>query len=141
MDDSIFGFFVSSTIGDDKGNVFRDYIWGEDGVSERIKKLKYFNYGNDLKLILLQFYINPISYTLDNLKEIENYRKKEKSIGISIVVDDQNFFSLSNNLRNKFLHNSILQKTDLLTEVINIKGLDTNIVSLNNDLKLILDTI
>lgn len=60
--------------------LFRSYIWGESGINNILKKLKHKNYGKDIELILLEFYIKPAPYLLQNLKEVSSYRKKEKSI-------------------------------------------------------------
>lgn len=139
--ENILGCFVSSTIGDENGNVFRSYIYGENNLSETIKMLKHNDYGEDLKLILFQFYVNPIPYLLENLKPIENYRKSEKAIGIPIIVNDENFFSKSESERYDFLRESILQKLDLLAEVVKKKKLDTNIKLLKSDLKNVFQAI
>ena len=116
------------------GAVFRSYIWGENGISNILKKLKNKDYGKDMSIILFQFYINPIPYELQHLKPIENYRKNEKSIGIPIIVTDENFFSKSESERYDFLSESILQKLDLLEEVVKKKKLDTNMELLKSDL-------
>lgn len=123
------------------GALFRSYIRGEEGIYNILKKLKNKDYGEDLKLILFQFYINPIPYELEHLKEIENYRKSEKAIGIPIIVNDENFFSKSEVERYDFLRESILQKLDLLAEVVKKKKLDTNIELLKSDLKNIFKAI
>ena len=122
----------------EKGKLFRKYLWGEDGISDALKQLKHETYGKDLILILFQFYINPIPYELQNLKEIEGYRKKEKSIGIPIVVTDNNFFSKSEEGRYSFLKQSILQKMDLLEGIVKTKKLDTNMQLLKTDIEKIL---
>jgi len=119
-------------------NLFCSYIWGEKGIDKFLKTLKNEDYGNDLKLALFQFYIKPIPYLLQHLKEIESYRKNEKSIGISIIITDENFFSKSEEGRYDFLKQSILQKMDLLAEVVKKKKLDTNMVQLKSDLERIL---
>ena len=154
--DSIFGCFVScpATIYDpNKTEIerlaeqeflseicqkFRSYIWGEKGIDKFLKTLIYENYGNDMEIILFQFYVNPIQYLLQNLKEIESYRKKEKAIGIPIIVNDENFFNKSEKERYRFLKESILQKMDLLTEVVKKKKLDTNMDLLKSDLQKVL---
>ena len=117
------------------GQIFESYIYGDKGIYNIIDNLNYQNYGNDLELILFQFYINPIPYLRSNIKEIENYRKNEKSIGLNIIIDDDNFFSLSEQNRYIFLISKILEKLDLLAELINKKKLDTNIELLKYDLK------
>lgn len=120
------------------GDLFRSYIWGEKGINNILKKLKNKDYGNDMSIILFQFYINPIPYLLQHLKPIENYRKNEKSIGIPIIVNDENFFSKSEPERYDFLRESILQKLDLLSEVVKKKKLDTNVEQLKTDLQKLL---
>ena len=141
MDENILGCFVSSSIGDEKGGLFRSYIYGENNLVEIIKFLKHNKYGEDLKLILFQFYVNPIPYLLEHLKPIENYRKSEKAIGIPIIVNDENFFSKSETERYDFLRESILQKLDLLEEMVKKKKLDTNMELLKSDLKNIFKAI
>ena len=65
-----------------RGDEFRTYIWGEKGIDVLLKSLSYVDYGKDLKRILFQFYIMPCDYERIHIKEIEQYRKKEKAIGI-----------------------------------------------------------
>jgi hypothetical protein len=147
--DNILGCFVSGpalyhdsdqqTINTSKetGELFRNYIWGEYGFCNKLKSLKHEAYGKDLVLILFQFYLNPIPYELENLKEIERYRKKEKSIGIPVIVNDNNFFNRSENDRQEFLRKSILQKIDLLSTVVNRNKLDTKIELLKTDIEML----
>ena len=119
-------------------NEFRPYIDGEKGIVNILKKLKYEDYGKDLELALFQFYVKPTLIEIQRLKEIESYRKKEKAIGIPIIVTDENFFNKSEEERYNFLKQAILQKMDLLAEVIKKKKLDTNMVKLKIDLEEIL---
>lgn len=149
-DKNIFGCYVSVTqaypdsdqktkdLATEQGRLFRAYVWSEKGICEIIKKLNRDDYGKDLKLALFQFYINPIPMMEQALKDIESYRKKEKSIGIPIIVNYSNFFSKSESERYDFLRESILQKLDLLGEVVKKKKLDTNMELLKSDLKNIL---
>ena len=132
---NIFGFFVSSTIDDERGPIFRNYLYGDNNIVESLKVLHWTTYGQDLKLILFQFYVNPTVYMQQHLKVIENYRKNEKSIGIPIIVNDKNFFEKSELERIKFLKDSILQKLFLLGEVVQKKKLDIKMEMLINDLK------
>jgi len=145
--ENILGCYVSTTIGNynddqkardlasEKGKSFRTYIWGEKGICDTLKKLKHKDYGKDLILALFQFYVNPLPIQLENLKEIESYRKKEKSIGIPVIVNNENFFSKSEEARYVFLKQSIFQKLDVLAEVIKKKKLDTKIDLLKSDLE------
>lgn len=119
----------------DLANTFRSYIWGEKGICNTVRKLKHEDYGKDLKLALFQFNVKPTPVEQQRLKEIEPYRTKEKSIGIPIIVTDENFFNKSEEGRYSFLKQSILQKLDLLTEVVKKKKLDTKMDLLKSDLQ------
>lgn len=134
----IIGCFASTTMGDEQGVLFRTYIWGDEGIGNVLKALSYENYGNDMKRILFQFYVNPIPYEQQNLKEIEPYRVREKAIGIPIIVTNENFFSKSEEGRYSFIKQSILQKLDLLSEVVKKKKLDTKMDLLKADLEKLL---
>jgi len=148
--ENIFGCFVSATqpypdasqetkdLALEQGRLFRSYIWGDKGICDTLKKLKHEDYGKDLKLALFQFYVNPLPIEIQSLKAIEDYRKREKSIGIPIIVNDENFFSKSEAGRYSFLKQSILQKLDLLAEVVKKKKLDTKMNLLKADLQRVL---
>ena len=115
-----------------KGDVFRSYIWGEKGIDVLLKSLSYVDYGKDLKRILFQFYIMPCDYERIHIKEIEQYRKKEKAIGIPIVVE-HSFFQFSETERKEFLVSSMLAKFNVLRNVVKNKKLDTNMTKLVHD--------
>jgi|SRR3989344_2311658 len=117
---------------------FTPYIWGEKGICNSLKKLNHTEYGKDLTLALFQFYVMPTAVELQNLKEIEGYRKNEKSIGIPVIVNDNNFFSKSEVERRTFLKQSILQKLNVLAEVVKKKKLDTNMELLKSDVQKVL---
>ncbi|MDR1755609.1 MAG: hypothetical protein LBR65_01425 [Culturomica sp.] len=53
------------------GKIFRLYIWGANGIDYTLKKLNNKKYGNDLKLVLFQFYIKPIKTDLGKILKIE----------------------------------------------------------------------
>lgn len=122
-----------------QGDLFREYIWGEKGICDTLKKLRSEDYGVDLKLALFQFYVNPLSDELSGLKEIEPYRKNEKSIGIPIVITDENFFGKSEEARYRFLKEAIFQKLDLLAEVVRRRKLDVKMQHLKADAISLLD--
>lgn len=122
----------------EQGRLFRSYVWGEKGICDTLKKLNHEDYGTDLILVLFQFYVNPLPIEIQNLKEIENYKKSEKAIGIPIIINNENFFSISEEARYIFLKQSILQKMDVLAEVVKKKKLDTNMELFKSDLQKIL---
>ena len=117
-----------------RGDEFRSYIWGEMGIDVLLKSLSYIDYGKDLKRILFQFYIMPCDYERIHIKEIEQYRKKEKekAIGIPIIVE-RSFFQFSETERREFLVSSMLSKFNILGNVVKNKKLDTNMTKLVHD--------
>jgi hypothetical protein len=123
----------------DQGDLFRKYLWDSNGISNKLKSLINTNYGIDLKLGLFEFYVNPIPSMENALKPIGAYRKSEKSIGMPIIINGENFFSKSEGERIQFLKDSILKKMDLLEEVVKKKKLDTNMSLLKADLETVLD--
>lgn len=146
---NIFGCFVSNTADArwsesernaafEVGRNFRSYLWAPGGFVDTIKKLEHSNYGEDLVMVLFQFYIKPIPELQENLKAIEAYRKKEKAIGIPIILTDENFFTKSVDERNSFLKQAVLEKMDLLKEKVKNNNLDTKIDLLKADLEKIL---
>jgi hypothetical protein len=148
---SILKCFVSVTAGNytdtveqrneatEQGRFFRTFIWGEEGISKKLEKLNYEDYGKDLILILLQFYVNPNLSEIENFSPIEKYRKREKAIGIPIVVNKQNFFDKTESEKCEFLQQSIVIKMDVLNETVKKLKLDTNMDLLKSDLKKVLD--
>lgn len=117
-----------------KGDMFRSYIWGEAGFDRFMKRIPYSNYGQDLKRILFQFYVLPCDYERMHISDIENYRKREKAIGISIIIEND-FFQYSDAQRKCILEFSIISKIEGLKEVIEKNRLDTNFEQLVLDLK------
>lgn len=128
-------------IASEQGDLFKDYIFGEKGISEVLKKMKHQDYGQDIELILFQFYVNPLPIEIENLKDIENYKKKEKAIGVPVIINNENFFSKSKQERLVFLKQIIISKLDLLAQVVANKKLDTNTELLKSDLEKLLANI
>lgn len=117
-----------------KGDMFRSYIWGEVGLDRFIKKIPFSDYGQDLKRILFQFYVLPCDYERMHIMDVENYRKREKAIGIPIVIEDD-FFQKNDAQRKSFLVSSIVSKIEELKEIVKKNKLDTDFKQLIIDLR------
>ncbi len=115
---------------------FRTYIFGNNGICPLLKLLSNDKYGNDLRIILLEFYVLPSQDQRKTIRPIGSYRKKEKSIGIPIIVTNENFFLKSHEERYEFLFDSINSKWDLLEKVIKRNKLDTDLKSIKADLEI-----
>ena len=138
QNDNLIGFYASFNGHGQAQDEIKDFLWGDNGLKSKLKSVKWNNYGKDFQLILCQFHTNPIPYERDHLKEIENYRRKEKSIGIPIIVDNDNFFKLNSYDRQKFFLTTILYRLDLLKEKVKRNKLDLDILKLKRDIELIL---
>jgi hypothetical protein len=132
-DDNIFGFYANFHSGETDQELVKQYLWGDLGLKEQLKTLKWQPYGQDFHLILFEFYVNPIPYLRDALKEIGSYRRKEKSVGIPVILDHEIFFKLIEVDRHKFFHTTILNRLELLKEKVKKNKLDLDIGKLIND--------
>lgn len=132
VDDNIFGFYASFMSGETEEELVKQYLWGEQGLKEQLKSLKWQDFGQDFHLILFEIYVNPIPYLRDALKEMGNYRRKEKSIGIPVILD-QDFFKLNEIDRHKFFHTTILKRLELLKEKVKRNKLDLEIEKLKTE--------
>lgn len=128
-----------SNVVDNKFEQFRDYVWAKTGLANMLEMLKYKNYGKDLELILFQLYVFPGSEELESIKQIERYRPSEKSIGLSIVITQENFFDKTELDRRIFLGTSIMARLVLLAELVKRKKLDTDIDKLKLDVQALLE--
>jgi hypothetical protein len=124
---------------EDIDNAFFSYIWGDKGISDILAKLKHEDYGKDLELALFEFNVKPSQDELRHIREIDYYRKKEKSIGIPVIVTDENFFNQSEEGRYEFLKQTILRKLDLLAAVVKRRKMDTRMELLKSDLQKLFD--
>lgn len=120
---------------DEQEQLFTYYLWGEGGLADKLGPLKHVEYGKDLVRILFQFNLFPSEFSLEHMEGMEKYRAKEKAIGIPLFVTKENFFSKPEVERRKFLHDSMIMKLDLLSEVVKQKKLDTDIEKLKQDIQ------
>ena len=133
---NIIGFYASFNHGETEEENVQKYLWGDNGLKNRLISLKSTDYGSDFNLILFEFYVNPIPYERKNLREIENYRRKEKSIGIPVIIDNENFFYKSEKERWLFLKGELLRKLKLLDSKIKRNKLDLDLKRLTNNVEI-----
>ncbi|WP_299442854.1 hypothetical protein [uncultured Aquimarina sp.] len=139
INDNIIGFFASFNFGETNEELIKSYLWSDIGLKNKLAHLKWKNYGNDLKIILFQVYVKPIPYERKNLREIENYRRKEKSIGIPIILENENFFKLTETERQQFFSETIVEKLELVELKVKRNKLDFDTSRLITDVKEILN--
>lgn len=148
--ENIFGSFImypflmadaseeESSKAKEKGDTFKAYIWDEEsGLDSRMKTLLYPKYGNDLRLILFQFFVTIWESERKNYKPIERYRPKEKSIGLSFFIEEE-FFGMSDKERKKYISSLIWERLNQLAVKMKKRKYDTDFDLLLADAKEIL---
>ena len=131
-DNSLIGFFASFQIGEIEKDTVRSYLWGENGLTKKLESISNVDFGKDFNLILYQVYVKQSIELLKHLREIESYRSKERAIGIPIVINQENFFNLSESDRQLFFKEIILSKLDLLKIKVKRNKLDLDVEKLKN---------
>ncbi len=117
-----------------KAQIFRNHIWGHNGIDKYFKRLGINKYGEDLNLILFQFYVEPLSIEKSSIKEKDSYRSKEKSLGVNLIFESD-FFEFNENERRDIIFNSVISKLCSIKEPLLKRSLDTDIESIIQDLK------
>ncbi|GAA4277302.1 hypothetical protein [Aquimarina mytili] len=135
IDKNIIGFFASFNTDETDDELVKSHLWNDNGLKNKLAHLNWEHYGDDLKKILFQVYVKPIRYERKNLKEIENYRRKEKAIGIPIILDNENFFKLTEADRRQFFVQTIVDKLRLVELKIKQNKLNFDISRLITDVK------
>lgn len=114
IDGSIIGFFASFSLVETNEELVKSYLWSNMGLKKKLSHLKWKNYGNDLKIILFKIHVNPIPYEKKHLKEIGEYNPNEKSIEMSIILENENFFKLTKKDQEQFFVKSIVNKLEII---------------------------
>ncbi len=136
MIDNIYGCTAFLGKANNNSEEFCHYIWHEKGVFDALLKgLDKDIYGPDLEIILFYFFVNAKEHELAHmkLKEIENYIQSEKSIGINVIINQENFFHKNIEDRYEFLKDCIISRLELLASVIKKKNLDVKMECLKED--------
>lgn len=113
---------------------FRDYLWGKDGHGGLSKALKQLtdDYGQDVELILLQFNVNPVLEWSQPTRQIENFRPKEKSVGVWITIDND-YFDKDEKDRNQYVKDVILSRLQDLKKRFKARKFDIDMDKLISD--------
>jgi len=130
------GYYIST--GDEEvGSKFIPYVFGDNGLGKLIKEhISNKDYGDDLKLLLIQYYVEgKFSRYLPEEPKLGNYKKKDRNIAIAIGVPCRLFHSRNEFERREFVVDSTLNAVNVVREKLEKKKLDINFDSLLSDLK------
>jgi hypothetical protein len=128
-------YFMNS--GDENvSKMFTPYLWGEHGFSTLFED-RYANkqYGNDLKLLLIKYYIEG-KFDINGPESIKvnNYLKKSRDIGVDILVPFDKFHYRNEFERREFIVDTSMNAISLVKEKLVPRKLDINFDLLSNDL-------
>src|SRR5262245_12155604 len=119
------GYFVGS--GDTEvGKIFTPYLWGEKGLATLLEPLKDKNYDGDLRLLLIEYYIEGKFSKIFDLEaiKIRNYSNKNKDISVKVPVTRSSFQDRDENGRRKYLVHTTLNAVELVEKRLTKKKLN-----------------
>jgi hypothetical protein len=67
-DGNLIGFFANLGFDRTEDEIIKDYLWRDNnGLANKLKSLKWREYGRDFELILFEFYVRPHQELQDSL--------------------------------------------------------------------------
>ncbi|MGZ3821556.1 MAG: hypothetical protein ACXVB6_13245 [Mucilaginibacter sp.] len=119
-------------------DIFTPYIWNKHGLGTLIKNKLKGNYGNDLELLLIQYYVEGrFSSYLPISPKVSNYMKKSKDIAVAIGVPKILFHDRSEFERREFIVDTTIQAIKLVENRLSKRKLDIDFEELLKDLQTI----
>jgi hypothetical protein len=125
------------SLGDEEvGDMFTPYVWKKFGLDTLMqKKLINRDYGVDLKLLLIQYFVEgKFSTYIPAHPKPGNYIKKNKDIAVAVGVTPEVFHNRNEFERREFILESTLGSIKLVKEKLAKKKLDVNFDKLLSDI-------
>ncbi len=128
-----------TSCGDERGSkMFTPYIWKNSGFGALIDKITLDKrYGNDLKLLLVKYYIEGEFSSASDLPsepKVLNYSTKNKDIAVNLPVTRELFHDRNEFERREFIVDSTLNTVKLVRDKLKKKKLDIDFESLMKDI-------
>lgn len=131
------GYFIRKG-GPETGRVFNSQLNIYKKYIEKYINIK--KYGNNLSLILIQYYISGKFLEFNSSRtKLLNYLPKEKAIAFIMEVDHKDFLKLSDEGQKKFIIKTTLNSVLAVKKRLEKKNMDIDFNSLVNDLNLLND--
>ncbi|QKJ30358.1 hypothetical protein HQ865_11510 [Mucilaginibacter mali] len=132
------GYYISCS--DEVCDMFKPYVWGKHGI-DTVMKIELSNdYGTDLNLLLIQYYVEgKFSNYLPIEPKLGNYKKDSKDITIAIGVTRKGFHEKEEFERREFVVDSTLLAIKLSKNKLFKKKLNIDFDKLLNDVKRVAD--
>ena len=133
------GFFVLQSGGDLPRKIER-HLWGSNGLAEVMKELRYSEYGKDLQLILIEYYIEgTIPTPIPTDLVVGRFHPKDKSIGVVVPATRDMFDSGRYAGPRQFLADTTLAAVAAVAAKYSKKRYDTDFVALQRDVARIVE--
>ena len=130
------GYFIKSG-GGAPTRTFEEYVWGPRGFDKLIERLKERNYGTDMKLLLIQYYV-PGDFEVfgpDKLT-VRRYTSKSKDIAVAITVPTKEFhYAMNEPQQREYVVNTTLDSVRAVRDRLGTKKLDINFAQLIEDVQ------
>lgn len=130
------GYYLNA--GDQEvSDMFSPYVWGKHGLDTLFKKtLSKKNYGRDLDLLLIQYYVEgEFSSYVPAQPKLGNYMKKSKDIAVALGVTPEKFHKRSEFERREFVVDSTLDAIKRVKARLSKKKLDIDFDKLIEDVQ------
>ena len=124
--------------GEDADILFTPYVWGTSGFQYFLEQILSRDiYGNDLKLLLIKFYVvgSVISDEMPSRPKLLNYSRKNKDIAVAFAVTRDKFHDVGERERREFIVNTTLQAIDMVQGRLGKRKLDIDFEALRRDVK------
>lgn len=144
--DSLIGFFIKVGFREDLtgeagiklAKEFSKYLSNENGIESLLQGIEPEKYGKDIDLILFECHLKPSHTEIEIFKDKVSFRKKERSMGVSVIFNERDFFNHSAETRLLILKKSLIDKLSLLENRVKSKKIDLDVVRLKADMSAIL---
>ena len=116
--------------------MFSPYVWDKHGLDTLMKKKLAKNYGNDMELLLIQYYVEgKFSSYMPVQPKLGNYMKKSRDISIAIGVLREKFHNRNEFERREFIVDSTVNAIKMVKDRLRKKKLDVDFDKLIQDVE------
>lgn len=133
---TMIGYFVGSgDVGVDE--MFTPYLWGKEGFANKLKSLGQNNYGEGLKLLLIEYIVEGDFsgfFAVDKVR-VRNYSSENKDISVVIPVKRIEFHECDDKRKREFIVRTTLNAIKLVQLRLVKRNLEINFGLLMSDVE------
>jgi hypothetical protein len=122
----------------DVSEMFTPYVWGQNGLGTRLVKELRQEYGSDLKLLLIMYYIEgKFAVNGPEQAKVNSYSNKNKDISVAISVTSKLFHLRNEFERREFIVDSSLFAIQMVEEKLKKRKLQIDFYMLSQDFRIV----